>query len=128
MIRFALVSVLLLGCDEWEPMQLQSRPDVYRGSPVFTDGRVMRPAVADTVEQGRYRRDVGLVPDFSPDAGWGNELPVELSRALVVEGRGHFEVFCAPCHGLLANGESVVARKMTLRPPPNLLVPREAGR
>src|SRR5213075_2566109 len=38
-------------------------------------------------------------------------------------GRSRFEIFCAACHGLLGDGDSIVARNMALRPPPNLLAP-----
>jgi mono/diheme cytochrome c family protein len=124
-----LVLLSLCACDEWEPMQLQDRPDVYRPSPVFEDGRAMRPVVPDTVEQDSYRENVGLVSGAQfPDGGWSNEMPMTLTRELADQGRARFEVFCAPCHGLLANGEAVVARKMLLRPPPDLLVAKERGR
>jgi mono/diheme cytochrome c family protein len=124
-----LVLLCLSACDEWEPMQLQERPDVYRGSPVFEDGRAMRPIVPDTVEQDSYRQNFTLVSGVDlPDGGWSDAMPVAFTRELAEQGQADFETFCAPCHGLLANGESVVARKMILRPPPNLLVPRDLTR
>ena len=44
------------------------------------------------------------------------------SRALILRGQNRFEIFCAPCHGVAGDGESVVAGKMELRPPPSLIV------
>jgi mono/diheme cytochrome c family protein len=43
------------------------------------------------------------------------------TRALVERGRDRFERFCAPCHGVLADSDSTVARAMTLRKPPSLV-------
>ena len=124
-----LIAIATLGCDEWEPMQLQDRPNVYRPSPVFADGRAMRPEVPGTVEQGRYRRDTALLEGVElADGGWSDEQPLALTRELIDEGHARFDVFCAPCHGLLANGDSVVARRMEFRRPPDLLQPRDATR
>jgi mono/diheme cytochrome c family protein len=108
-------------------MQVQARPNTFRPSPVFADGRVMRPAVKDTVSQEAQRASAGLLDARLPDGGWVDALPMPLTRALVDEGHQRFDVICATCHGLLANGQTVVARKMTLRPPPNLLVPKWSG-
>jgi mono/diheme cytochrome c family protein len=49
------------------------------------------------------------------------------TRALVLRGRDRFDRFCAPCHGMLGDGESDVARAMTLRRPPSLVDAKVAG-
>jgi mono/diheme cytochrome c family protein len=43
------------------------------------------------------------------------------SRVLVERGLDRFERFCAACHGVLGDGDSDVARVMTLRKPPSLV-------
>jgi mono/diheme cytochrome c family protein len=43
-----------------------------------------------------------------------------VTRELLTRGRVVFERTCATCHGLAGNGQSVVATKMTRRPPPSL--------
>jgi mono/diheme cytochrome c family protein len=45
---------------------------------------------------------------------------------MLLQGRERFEVWCAPCHGVLAGGDGPVAKKMRLRAPPSLLAPRAA--
>ena len=35
-------------------------------------------------------------------------------------GHAKFDQICAVCHGTLGDGNSIVARKMSLRPPPNI--------
>ena len=36
-------------------------------------------------------------------------------------GRERFGIFCAPCHGIIGNGDTMVAANMPLRRPPSLL-------
>ena len=58
-------------------------------------------------------RGSGLVPQRPP-----------VTRALVEQGRAHFDRICAACHGIRGDGDSVVATKMLLRAPPSVLEPR----
>jgi hypothetical protein len=57
----------------------------------------------------------GVVPAETPQP-----LP-PVDRALLARGRDRFERFCAPCHGVEADGNSYIARAMTLRRPPSLV-------
>lgn len=50
-------------------------------------------------------------------------MPIDITPELLQSGRKHFDISCAPCHGLLGDGNSVVASKMSLRTPPSLLTP-----
>jgi len=57
------------------------------------------------------------------DGTFVGHIPIRIDRALLETGRARFEVFCAPCHGVLGDGNSSVARTMALRKPPNLQEP-----
>jgi hypothetical protein len=52
---------------------------------------------------------------------YARRIPIHVDRPMVEDGRTHFDTFCAPCHGVLGDGESVVAQKMNLIKPANLL-------
>jgi mono/diheme cytochrome c family protein len=56
----------------------------------------------------------------SPDAGYAEAIPIALDRAALERGKKRFEIICATCHGLTGDGQSIVARNMSLRPPPSL--------
>ena len=43
---------------------------------------------------------------------WLESIPVVLDRAALEGGQRDFDVFCATCHGVLGDGESVVAARM----------------
>lgn len=87
-------------------MQEQRRADPYAASTVFADGKTMRDPPRGTVAR-----------DDDP------ERP-PLTRDLLERGRVCFERTCATCHGVAGDGQSVVATKMTRRPPPSLHEPR----
>jgi mono/diheme cytochrome c family protein len=54
---------------------------------------------------------------------WAERIPVRVDRALLEEARKRFDVVCASCHGVLGDASTVVADKMSLRRPRNLLEP-----
>lgn len=75
------------------------------------DGTVARTAVLgeDEVMRGR----VG--------AAYAARIPVEVDTRTLLRGRNRFDIYCAACHGRLADGVSQVAENMRLRAPPSLL-------
>lgn len=121
---------LLPGCTLLPPIDLermitQARFTVWQASPFFADGRVMRTPPAGTLPRDAAELD----PPFDADA---TAAAVPVTAALLAAGRGRFETFCAPCHGIRGDGESVVALNMDLRRPPRIAgpgkQPRTAGR
>jgi mono/diheme cytochrome c family protein len=96
-------------------MTLQERDDPFRADPAFEDGLAMRPPVPGTLSREELSAEHR-----------GGQAPPHVTMAMLKTGRERFDVFCAPCHGTLADGDGPVARKMTLRQPPSLLAPREA--
>jgi len=47
-------------------------------------------------------------------------FPIKVDRPLLALGRKRFDITCATCHGPVGDGDSIVARQMSLRPPPSL--------
>ena len=119
-----LVAGSMLGCDLLPPIDLQrminqDKFTVWQHCPYFEDGSIMR-----TPPEGTLPRDVpfgdppvnqGLVGD-----AYVADVPIPVTRDLLVAGRVRFDAFCAPCHGLRGDGESIVALNMDLRRPPAL--------
>jgi mono/diheme cytochrome c family protein len=62
-----------------------------------------------------------LVTAGVADGRYAERIPVRLDRAMVEHGRHQFETMCAPCHGILGNADSVIAERMNLVKPANLL-------
>ncbi|HEX7128064.1 MAG TPA: cytochrome c [Thermodesulfobacteriota bacterium] len=120
--------VLAAGCqrvqEDWQPdlarMLEQPRYDPYGRSRFFADGRVMQPPPAGTVPRDRIVGQPALTQGMR-DGAYVDRIPIPVTRALVERGRDRFDVFCAACHGVAADGESAVAAKMALRRPPSLV-------
>lgn len=99
--------LLLGGClsaEDIDTMEEQPKYRPYQASELFPDGKVMRHPPEGTVPRER----TSLAP------------PEQLTPELLMLGKSKFEAVCANCHGLLGDGESPVASKMALRPPPSL--------
>lgn len=119
--------VLLAACRErvlpepdFERMVRQEKCLLWDACEPFGDGRTARHPPEGTVSRDR----VTGRPEYTEgvaDGRYLTEIPIPLTTAFVQRGRQRFETFCAPCHGILGDGRSRVATKMTLRPPPSLV-------
>ncbi|MBS2029933.1 MAG: cytochrome c [Deltaproteobacteria bacterium] len=113
----------LTGCpttDMIDHMEHQPKGKPYRASEVFPDGQLMRRPPADTVALEHDENNaLGSIPDGGIAPATTN-IPVPVDDELLTLGHAKFNQVCAVCHGVLADGNSVVARKMDLRPPPNI--------
>jgi mono/diheme cytochrome c family protein len=111
---------LLGGCEVFDPMISQQKVKAYRESEFWPDRISQRPPQPGTVS-----REDAMSPEIAtgrgPDGKVLTRVPIPLTRALLERGRTRFDVNCAVCHGYLADGVSLVARNMALRPPPSLL-------
>lgn len=104
--RWAFTLLALTACeaeDIWhkpraslERMQEQLSYRPYARNEAFADGRAMRPA------------PMGSVP-YEPQPAATN---TPLERHHLEEGRTLFDTFCAVCHGILGEGDTVVADHM----------------
>jgi mono/diheme cytochrome c family protein len=135
-LGIATVIAALAGCENRETfrtpepglerMLQQRRGMPYGVSGVFADGRVMREPPAGTVPQAQAALGQRVVETGREGANYVRAVPVPVTREALAQGRAAFERVCATCHGILGDGNSVVAQKMELRRPPSLHEPRIA--
>ncbi len=106
-----------------ERMTVQPRYQPFGKSSFFEDERMMRTPPAGTVPAEGGSMTVGAtgVPGAVVDGIYRDRVPIPVTAALARTGRRRFETVCAPCHGLLGDGDGPVARHMVLRRPPSLL-------
>ncbi len=117
----ALVALAsLAGCEALDPMMSQQKVKAYRESDFWPDRISMRPPQPSTVS----REDM-MAPELatgrSADGKVLTRVPLAVDRKLLDHGRKNFDIYCAVCHGQLGDGVSLVARNMSVRPPPSLL-------
>ncbi len=131
---FVLAAAALLpGCDDdllpsinLERMIDQSKDKSYGDEPYFRDGRAMRTPPRDSVPMTRADTQPGIAVGEAAGA-YLTRSPFPITRGVLNVGRDRFQTYCAACHGISGNGESIVAANMTLRKPPSLVDARVQG-
>ncbi len=84
-------------------------------SKFFADGRADRPVPSGAVPRGR---SVAADPDFlraddflyrgqAADGSFARGFPVEVTEVLIHRGRDRYQIYCAPCHGALGDGNGI---------------------
>jgi mono/diheme cytochrome c family protein len=103
-----------------ERMVDQEKRLPYQPDPALPQGMVMQQPPEGTMPVDTPIGDP-LVLEGVADGRWAEHIPVPLDRAMLDLGRRRFETFCATCHGEWGDGHSVVADRMALRKPTDLL-------
>jgi mono/diheme cytochrome c family protein len=116
------------GCDESEVWHLPHVSEermidphharAYDPAAFPAGGQAMRPP-----PDGAVARGVNEAAFFA-GGRYVDRFPVPVTAELLDLGQARFDVTCAACHGVLGDGESIVASKMQLRKPPSLHEPR----
>jgi mono/diheme cytochrome c family protein len=89
--------------------------------------RAPDPSLSRMLKQNRtspYGGEMRTPPPGTVPRDDVDDAPPPRTRELLAAGRARFETICAACHGIIGDGRSVVATKMSLRAPPSLLTPR----
>ncbi len=100
-------------------MVVQPKLRPFAASDAFTDGAGMRPPPEGAVARDDPPR-VGIIASGKDGTAWAMQSPLAIDRALLERGRDRFTVFCAACHGQFGDGNTAVARRMTLVRPRDL--------
>ena len=103
-----------------ERMLKQEKRLPYEDDPLLPQGMVMQQPPGGTLSIDAPMDDPLVVEGVANDR-WAERIPVPVDRAMVDDGRQQFDTFCAVCHGEFGDGRSVVADKMALRKPQDLL-------
>jgi hypothetical protein len=97
-------------------MQDTPKAKTFRPSGFFDDGLSARQLVAGTVPQN------GVADDEVRYNGIVNGrlvtvFPFPITREVMQRGQERFNIFCAPCHGRLGDGNGIVAQRGFRHPP-----------
>jgi len=107
-------------------MDNQAKLKAQHPTPVFADGRAMRPRVPGTVARGELAADdhfergfevTGVVENedgsTTPEVRYFEGYPddIDVNEALLKTGQLRYNTFCAPCHGASGNGMGAVQQR-----------------
>jgi len=97
-------------------MDQQAKYKPQARSKFFADGRADRPIPAGTVPFGRdaakadpafLRADDFHYAGKAADGSFARGFPVAVTKELLAQGQGRYQIYCAPCHGALGDGNGI---------------------
>jgi mono/diheme cytochrome c family protein len=111
-------TVLLAGCrgmiSEKPPvhpnlnMDFQEKFQAQEANPFFADGRAMRPPVPGTVARGLLKEDTRFYLGRTETGEYLAEMPVPVTRELLMRGRERYNIYCTVCHGGAGDGQGII--------------------
>lgn len=104
-------------------MHVQPRQNPLSRSDFFTDQRSARPLVEGTIARGELHEDsyfytgkIGSNP--------GDMMPFPVTKEVLERGQERFNIFCAPCHSRVGDGNGFVPSRGFSHKPPSFHIER----
>ncbi|MBI5689456.1 MAG: cytochrome c [Verrucomicrobia bacterium] len=93
-------------------MEVQPKHRPQAASKFFADGRSDRPPPPHTVARGMLRDDDHLHFGKTASGAFATALPASLTvdRKFLERGQDRYQIYCAPCHGALGDGNGITKR------------------
>jgi len=112
----ALLGLLVLGvtaCSASGTLQAmgdQPRFDPYEASSAFADGMSARPVISDTLTFMQPLSDT-LLYQGTVNGAPATTFPFPITREAMQRGQERYNAFCSECHGVLGDGNGIVAQR-----------------
>jgi mono/diheme cytochrome c family protein len=114
-------SAALSGCRL--DMQVQPKQNPLSRSDFFSDQRSERPPVEGTVARGQLHEDTYFYTGRN-GSGPGNYMPFPVTKEVLERGRERYNIYCAPCHSLVGDGNGFIPSRGFARKPPSYHIER----
>jgi mono/diheme cytochrome c family protein len=106
--------LILAGCRQ--DMHDQPRFKPLAESDFYADQRSARPPVEGTVARGQLHEDAYFYTG-KIGANPGDYMPFPVTEDVLARGRERFNIYCAPCHSRLGDGQGMVVKRGYKQPP-----------
>jgi hypothetical protein len=104
-------------------MHIQPRYDPLAKSDFFADKRAARPLVEGTVARGDLRADTYFYTGkIGSEAG--EYMPFPVTHEVLARGRQEFNIYCAPCHSRVGDGNGFIPTRGFAKRPPSYHIER----
>jgi mono/diheme cytochrome c family protein len=110
------LAVLFLGACR-QDMHDQPKYIPLRPSDFFADGRSERPLIEGTVARGHLDDDAAYFEGKGADGKPAADFPFPITKEVIERGQSRFNIYCAPCHDRLGNGDGMIVRRGFRKPP-----------
>jgi len=104
-------------------MHVQPRQNPLSRSDFYADQRSARPPVEGTVARGQLHADTYFYTGKIGNNP-GDVMPFPVTKQVLERGRERFNIFCAPCHSRVGDGNGIVPSRGFPRMPPSYHVAR----
>ena len=104
-------------------MQVQPRINPMAKSTFFADQRSERPPVEGTVARGQLHEDAYLYTG-KVNGNPGEAMPFPVTREVLDRGHERYNIFCAPCHSRVGDGNGFIPSRGFARKPPSFHIDR----
>jgi hypothetical protein len=123
LVSVTLLAALTLTSACRLDMQVQPRQNPLAHSDFYADQRSARPPVEGTVARGQLHEDTYF---YTGKIGGnpGDVMPFPVTKEVLARGRGRYNIFCAPCHSRLGDGNGFVPSRGFARKPPSFHIVR----
>jgi len=123
-IRLGLpLAMIAAGCACRLDMHVQPRQNPFSQSEFFSDHRSERPPVEGAVARGDLRADTYFYTGKN-GSELGDAMPFPVTKEVLDRGRERYNIYCAPCHSRLGDGNGFVPSRGFSRRPPSYHIPR----
>ena len=106
--------LLLASCRS--DMQVQPKFNPLSENDFYADGRSARAPVEGTIARGQLEDDP-LLYTGKVEGKEADQFPFALGEKDLARGRERFNIFCAPCHSQLGDGNGMVVQRGFKKPP-----------
>ena len=121
LVGFLLVVIMVIGLagfrgDISRRPAIEIFPDMDRQPKVrpqtpsdfFADGRASRLPVEGTVARGENYAITPVTTGTEPGStNFVRSIPLEVTAAMMARGRDQFQIYCAPCHSAVGDGNGI---------------------
>jgi hypothetical protein len=104
-------------------MHVQPRQNPLSYSDFYTDHRSARPPVEGTIARGQLHEDAYFYTGKIGDNP-GNVMPFAVTKEVLERGQERYNIYCAPCHSRLGDGNGFVPSRGFTRKPPSFHIVR----
>ena len=104
-------------------MHVQPRQNPLSRSDFYSDQRSARPPVEGTVARGQLHEDTYFYTGKIGNNP-GEAMPFPVTKQVLERGRERYNVFCAPCHSRVGDGNGFVPSRGFARKPPSFHIVR----
>ena len=115
------ILLALAGCRQ--DMHDQPRFKPLAESDFYSDLRSARPPVEGTVARGQLREDSYLYTGKMGNNP-GDYMPFPVTTEVLARGQQRYDIYCAPCHSRVGDGNGVIPSRGFPRKPPSYHIER----